>query len=361
MADDARENLNKPALQEPTSGELNAVLRESRFIFFTMVLFSALNGVFSALAFTFDDIQTATILAFSGLLLFLGVTAQMLAGLQPWLRLYYGICGLGIFLFLILRGGIEHMGLFGALAMAPGFVLVLGWRIGGAFLGSMLVLTGIVFVNDLYLSSSDAFPLLAELKFFISLAGLALISVGYGYSAETTFAQLVETNRRVSSLAYKDPLTDLPNRRAIEDLLAQRWEEFRRSGNTFAVLLCNIDNFKHINDQYGRDFGDGVLVRIASVLVRGVRSQDVVSRWGGDEFLVMLPGQTHFTGQRVAERIRRRVEEIQLVMLGEPVPVTLSIGVAAVEHALDARDIVSVADNGLYQAKNTGRNRVVMG
>lgn len=359
MADEAQDNAGKPV--EPTSGEVHALWQESRLVFFTTVLFSALSGIFSALAFTFDDMQTATVLAFTGLLVFMGVICQMLAGLKPWLRLYYGFCGLGAFFFLILRGGIEHMGLFGALAITPGFVLVLGWRTGGVFLGLMLVATGIIFINDIYLSEKSAFPLLAELKFFVSFAGLALMSVGYGYSAETTFAQLIETNRKVSSLAYKDPLTGLPNRRAIEDLLGQRWEEYRRSGNTFAVLLCNIDNFKHINDQYGRDFGDGVLVRLANVLIRGVRSQDVVSRWGGDEFLIMLPGQTHFTGQRVAERIRRRVEDIELVMLGQPVPVTLSIGVAAVENALDARDIVSVADSGLYQAKNTGKNRVVMG
>ncbi|MGD9662760.1 MAG: GGDEF domain-containing protein, partial [Porticoccaceae bacterium] len=268
-------------------------------------------------------------------------------------------CGLVIFTFLVLRGGHDHIALYGCLAMTPGFVAILGWRIATLFLGLLAVFTGIVFFADLYLFTDQAFPLLLEVKFFISFLGLGLFSLGHGYAWEKSFQQLLHTNRRVNALAYKDPLTVLPNRRLMEDLLVQRWEEYKRSGHVFAVLLCNIDDFKRLNDLYGRDFCDGVLVRIANVLAKSLRSQDVISRWSGDEFLVILPGQTQATALKVAERLRRRVEEIQLAIFNQPVAVSISVGVTGVEAALSAADIISMADAGLYQAKHRGKNRVM--
>src|SRR5690606_3587323 len=112
--------------------------------------------------------------------------------------------------------------------------------------------------------------------------------------------------------AYRDLLTDIPNRKAVEDLLEHRWDEYRRSGHRFSILICNIDDFRKINEQFGHNFGDGVLVRTALVLATGLRGQDVIARWGGDEFFVLLPGQTHETAEKVAQRLRSRVEEIQL-------------------------------------------------
>lgn len=348
----------------------NAVLAESaasdywrndRLVLFAMLLFAALIGAYSAVAFNFDDITAATVLAFAGLLTFLGVIAQMLFGLTTSVRLFYALCALAIYLFLILRGGAEHMGLFGPMAMVPGFVVVLGWRWGGVFLGLMNLITLVIFAGDFYFHPGDAFPQLMEVKFLVSFASLSLFSIACGYSWERSYRKLRADNLRVNNLAYKDALTDLPNRRAIEDLLVQRWEEYKRNGHDFAILRANIDNFRHINSLYGRDFGDGVLVRVANVLVRGLRSQDVISRWGGDDFLIFLPGQTQDTALRVAERIRRRVEDIELAMLREKIPVSISVGVAAVATALGPVDMVSVAEAGLFQAKNLGKNRVMLG
>jgi len=337
----------------------DVVWRNDRFVFFAMLLFAALSCLFSAVAFIFDDLPAATLLSFVGLLAFVGVIVQMLAGLNLWIRLFYGLCGLGIFIFIVLRGGHDNMALYGCLAMTPGFVAILGWRVATLFLGFLALFIATVFFADLYVVADQAFPLLLEVKFFISFAGLSLFCLGHGYAWESAFEQLLRTNRQINALAYKDPLTVLPNRRLMEDLLVQRWEEYKRSGHIFAVLLCNIDDFKRLNDLYGRDFCDGVLVRIANVLAKSVRSQDVISRWSGDEFLVILPGQTQGTALKVAERLRRRVEEIQLAIFNKPVVVSISIGVTDVEAALSATDIISVADAGLYQAKHRGKNRVM--
>lgn len=341
------------------SGEAKIVRRKARFVFFSMLLFATLSGLFSAVAFAFGDIQAATWLAMAGLFILAGVVWQMLVGLVRAVQIFYALCAAVIFCYIILRGGLEHMSLLGALALVPGFVVVLGWRLATAFLAFLGSLTAVVFWGDFYFDPTTGFPLVAEVKFFVSFAGLSIFCVLHGRCQEISIDELVATNRTVNALAYKDPLTGLPNRRAVEDILEKRWEEFKRTGHHFSVLLCNIDDFKSINDRYGHDFGDGVLLRLTNVLIRGVRSQDLISRWSGDEFLLVLPAQDQRAAIKVAERLLRRVAEIDLAMLNEPVQVTISIGVSCSSEALDCGDIVSIADSGLFQAKHTGKNKAV--
>ncbi|MFA5631627.1 MAG: GGDEF domain-containing protein [Porticoccaceae bacterium] len=360
MTDPSQAEGARPHVVEPSDGELNAEARESRFVFYAMLSFAGLTAIFSAFNFSLGQMQTASVLACVGMLVLVGVLAQILSGLRPWVRRYYGFCGLAPYIYLILRGDIEQMGLLGALVLVPGFPIVLRWRLGAAFLGPMLVFTGVVFIADWYLDPAQAFPTMAELKFIISFAGLAGLSLGVVYNFEMAFAQVVQSRRRIRELAYRDPLTDLPNRKAVEDLLDHRWDEFRRSGHKFAILICNLDNFREINEQFGRDFGDGVLVRVANVLTKGLRGQDVITRWSGDEFLIMLPGQSLLSAEKVAQRLCRRIEDIQLAMFGVPVPVTASIGVAAVEGAPNQQDMMRQLKTGLARAKSRGKNRVAM-
>lgn len=343
------------------SGEAKIVRRQARFVFFSMLLFATLSGVFSAVAFTFQDIQAATWLAIAGLFILAGVVWQMLVGLSAPVRIFYALCAATIFCYIVSRGGLEHMSMLGALALVPGFVVVLKWRLATLFLSVLGLVTATIFWWDYYVIPSAAFPLLAEVKFFVSFVGLSVFCVLYGRCQETSINELIATNQRVNALAYKDPLTGLPNRRAVEDILEKRWEEFRRTGHYYSVLLCNIDNFKSINDRYGHDFGDGVLLRLTNVLIRGVRSQDLISRWSGDEFLLVLPAQDQSSAIKVAERLLRRVSDIELTMLNEQVRVTVSIGVSCSSEALDGGDVVAIADSGLFQAKHTGKNKAVAG
>lgn len=335
--------------------------RQAWLVFLAMVLCTLVIAIFAAIAFSFGDTQAATILAGTAILVMLGLIVQMLLGLNQLLRLYYGLCGAGLFLYVVLRGGQDISDLAGVLAMVPGFVVVLGWRLAAVFLGTLLAATATVFVSDSYMVPADALSLLVELKFFVAFAGLALFSLGVGHAVDTSQRELLADYQRVSMLAYKDAMTGLANRRASEDLLVYRWEEFKRGGPGFAVLLCNIDDFKKFNQLFGRDFGDGVIIRIANVLVHSLRNQDVISRWGGDEFLVLLPGASQKTALQVAERIRRRVDGVELSMGGERVPVSVSIGVAAVDLVLGPSDLLNIANAGVFQAKQLGKNRVVPG
>lgn len=164
---------------------------------------------------------------------------------------------------------------------------------------------------------------------------------------------------RAEQLAWQDPLTGLNNRRAFHDKTLPIWNISLRHRHRLAVVLMDIDCFKRINDAYGHTYGDEVLVATADVLTATVREQDVIARWGGEEFILLLPETDVHEAAALAERLRLAIAAIRLDHAGEPVQVTASFGVAEREahhHSLDA--LISSADKCLYQSKAMGRNRV---
>lgn len=186
--------------------------------------------------------------------------------------------------------------------------------------------------------------------------------------------QLQEANAALEGLARRDTLTGLPNRRSAEEQLAQALARQRRSGSPLCVALLDIDRFKAVNDTHGHGAGDAVLRAVAQTLAVALRQSDVVARWGGEEFLLLMPDTGLAGAQTVCEKLRSVVAQ-RVVPLppgpdGEPaVPdrltVTLSIGVAGLPGdraggALAADALVAAADRALYAAKEGGRNRVVV-
>ncbi|MDZ5459331.1 sensor domain-containing diguanylate cyclase [Azohydromonas lata] len=174
---------------------------------------------------------------------------------------------------------------------------------------------------------------------------------------------LERANDELLALAEHDALTGLVNRRKLQALLAAEALRARRHGDDFCVLLGDIDHFKHINDNFGHEAGDAVLRLVAHTLASQVRGVDTVCRWGGEEFVVLLP-QTHLEeAMQCAERLRRCVEA--LYDEGDsPLPrrVTLSLGVAAYPRHGDVQTpLLAAADKALYEAKHGGRNQVRAG
>jgi diguanylate cyclase (GGDEF)-like protein len=154
-----------------------------------------------------------------------------------------------------------------------------------------------------------------------------------------------------------DALTGLPNRRAIEDTLKRMVAQSSRTVMPLAALMCDLDHFKQINDEFGHGSGDDVLAAFGSVLVNTLRSGDFAGRYGGEEFLVLLPATGADGALEIAERVRRAVSEIRVPAVTHRV--TLSIGLAVIpDHAIDADSLERAADRALYAAKNAGRDRV---
>lgn len=163
------------------------------------------------------------------------------------------------------------------------------------------------------------------------------------------------------NLALQDELTGLHNRRSIQRLLDQQLAMLARGRRPLAVLLIDVDHFKRINDTHGHLSGDLALREIGACLLARLRSQDLVGRWGGEEFIALLPDTGIAGARKLAEQLRRAVEQLQVVSLvGKQMPLTVSIGLHACVPADDAsrEELIAAADKALYQAKQNGRNRV---
>ncbi|TPI71830.1 diguanylate cyclase [Mesorhizobium sp. B2-8-9] len=178
-------------------------------------------------------------------------------------------------------------------------------------------------------------------------------------------AELAKANDRLELLAKTDPLTGIANRRWMTETLDHLWGNDKRCLDGAAMLMCDIDHFKKLNDHLGHSEGDRCLVEVANIIQDNIRrDRDCVARYGGEEFLVLLPGVTEEEAVSVAERVRRSIEAAALPNPGSRVSrsVTLSIGVAVqtADEAISPEQLQRQADAALYLAKQSGRNRVLL-
>ena len=168
-------------------------------------------------------------------------------------------------------------------------------------------------------------------------------------------------HKRLLQEALTDPLTQLPNRRHGLDFLASEWAFAQSNALPMACLLLDIDHFKRINDTYGHAAGDAVLRQLAELLKRASRAEDLVFRYGGEEFAAVLPNATARAAVQIAERIRSVVEKYSFLWEGQTIPVTLSIGVASLHgDEMDSQALIQASDAALFEAKRNGRNRVAV-
>jgi diguanylate cyclase (GGDEF)-like protein len=163
---------------------------------------------------------------------------------------------------------------------------------------------------------------------------------------------------RMKQLAYVDGLTGIFNRRYFEMRIAEELERASRFLGRMSVIMVDIDHFKRLNDEFGHLLGDEVLRGVSNVLKQQLRKVDMVCRYGGEEFAIVVPETTGANALVVAEKLRRHIETYPFP--GVPRPVTISCGVADYPMHGGTRDeVVAAADGALYQAKQAGRNRVV--
>ncbi|WP_306397673.1 sensor domain-containing diguanylate cyclase [Telluria beijingensis] len=164
----------------------------------------------------------------------------------------------------------------------------------------------------------------------------------------------------LEQLATRDGLTGLANRRCFDDTLHAEWNRALRQMQPLSLLMVDVDNFKAYNDAHGHLGGDECLKRVARAVASEMRANDLVARYGGEEFAVILPNQSLKGAAIVAERIRCRVEQLQLPCRFAAGHVTVSIGAATAIAGQDnhASQLVAIADAALYRAKHLGRNRI---
>ncbi|MEM1402160.1 MAG: sensor domain-containing diguanylate cyclase [Pseudomonadota bacterium] len=183
----------------------------------------------------------------------------------------------------------------------------------------------------------------------LTAVALVLLLAAMGFYLALVYKRNVERSTEI------DPLSGLPNRKHVQ----RRFEQLRRNHQSLCAIMVDLDHFKDINDTHGHGVGDQVIRKVAIVLKKELRERDVIGRWGGEEFLMLIPAGTMELGKNIAERARQALRDLHIDGADGDVEVSASFGVAfgsAAAHSLS--DLLSAADTALYEAKRSGRNQV---
>ena len=230
-----------------------------------------------------------------------------------------------------------------------------------------MVTAGVYILGVSYLTASGAvdlnFELLTGLAFAALLAGVLLIGAEFQGMRDG----LLERNRglrdameRLQDMALKDDLTGLHNRRSVMELLGRQKALADRGAQTFTLCYCDLDHFKAVNDRYGHAVGDVALKQFAELASAVVRNVDYVARFGGEEYLLVLVDADAETALQVADRLADHTRQMWIPGTDKAFKMTVSVGIASYQVGERVQDLVSRADEALYQAKRNGRDRVVL-
>jgi len=252
------------------------------------------------------------------------------------------------------------------------FFLILGGLLGSLFLSARA--TAIVFVVTFIglLLLPTFVPVFSTsnhanaLFFILAVGGLVVMAATlrqrYLDQLDWRTQQLVESEARLRELSIRDPLTGLFNRRYLEEMLALELIRAVRKQYPIGIIMADIDHFKRFNDTHGHAVGDAVLVQVGKLLRTHVRSSDVTCRYGGEEFIFILPEASREITQTRAEQMREDASQLHVQYEGQTLEaVTLSLGVAVFpDHGSTIDALLGAADTALYRAKHEGRDRVVV-
>jgi diguanylate cyclase (GGDEF)-like protein len=189
----------------------------------------------------------------------------------------------------------------------------------------------------------------------ISKLVVILMDITYQKQAKKELKLL---NLRLEHEATHDPLTGAPNRRAILDRLSKELVRAKRRNTKLSIGLCDIDHFKHVNDKYGHQAGDDVLCSFVKAIQNTLRPYDLVGRYGGEEFLLVIPDSIGSGEEGIYERVRATIAEHKMVTRSGEVSITISIGIASSRGDETADVMIATADAALYRAKENGRNQL---
>lgn len=283
-------------------------------------------------------------------------------GLPLWITVGLLNCALvNNIYFRDLRGGVEALATFGA-GIALWAALAGGIRIdpSTSWLTTFLAIAALTLYMAMTARAAftrntklrDARERLQHSEHTVHIANLAL-------QKQITQINILQT--QLSEQANRDPLTGLYNRRYLDSTLERELVRCKREGQPMSLLLIDIDHFKRINDTYGHQAGDTVIREVAAALSKQARAGDVVCRYGGEEFLMLLPGMPQDTARERAEQWRASLGAA-IIRFGEfEIQASMSIGVATYPgHGISAEELIRNADRALYCAKSEGRDRVVV-
>jgi len=268
-------------------------------------------------------------------------------------------CLMILVLALLVTGGADNTGPLWIYIVAPVTMFFAGFVRGVLALIAFVVVCVMLFFvyDDSLLLTSYSYTFKTRLLY--SFITVGFLSAFYEYSRERSYRTTLKLSEQFERMAHHDHLTQLMNRRGIQTVLESEYSRTQRSNRCFCIAIADIDHFKHINDSLGHEKGDEVLVAISSIFKHRIRKQDFLARWGGEEFMFVLPDTNIDQANKVLTSLRQTLSANPLKIGGKELLVTSSFGVCEVTQKNNVSDAIRGADKALYTAKERGRDRVV--
>lgn len=317
-------------------------------------------SIFTVMAYWRGDTALGHVLAFyavmvSGFSIYVERGGKLL--LAQW---WAGASIVSFYFYLLLTGAYHGTGYLWCFVFYPIPYFIFGARIG-AMVNALMI--GGAAVSLLWPDAAWLvvdYPMDIRTRFLAGSVALTFLTYIHASDREAAEHEILRLTARVQKLARTDELTQLLNRRAAKEYFVQKLSEIKRYGGQFGLMILDIDNFKRINDTFGHDVGDRVLMEIAAILRRSMRSSDLVARWGGEEIVIMMPSADSSTVRETAEKIRKIIASQPMQVCSEPLSISVSIGATVVTASDTQESALKRADDALYEAKRSGKNRVIV-
>lgn len=269
------------------------------------------------------------------------------------------LCLISLMLYLVIFGGVAGTGPLWIYVLPPVAMFFAGVFYGVITVGLFIGLCAMVlfYPEDALLVASYSTEF--KIRLLLSFATVTFLSAFYEHSRQTSFTIIRDISEKFERQALFDALTNLPNRRGIQKFIEHETSRAKRQQEKLTIILCDIDRFKQVNDHYGHDGGDIALNHVARLFKQSIREQDAVARWGGEEFLFVLPATSEQNAVLLAEKVRETLAATPVQLAETQFTVTASFGVAEIDPAVGLNTALSLADKALYLAKEKGRNKVL--
>ncbi len=334
------------------------------FLSFSLVAQEIIAVLFAFYSYQQGDMSTATFyLAVAGLLL-VGLGIHSIFDRPQLARALLAFLLIGSFFYLLVAtsdNSTDSSTLMWCLTIIPVLVGTFGYRYSIIILSSVFSVAVWLLYGTPQIMTPPDYTDVSIVRFLSAYIVLSLFAIAMDISHSRSLNKYKDLSLRVDQIAHQDQLTQLPNRHDMERRLEKKYQQYRLINQPFSILLADLDNFKFINDRYGHDVGDDVLHAIGILLGEPLRGEDVVARWGGNEFLILLPTANAEAAVNIAERLRAQAGKLTMEAQGDTLRISLSVGVASIDKCTGIDDLISTAENGLYQAKHMGRDMVVVG
>ncbi|WP_422379601.1 GGDEF domain-containing protein [Marinicellulosiphila megalodicopiae] len=261
--------------------------------------------------------------------------------------------------YLIQTGGVDNTGPLWVYIIPPIALFFGGIQKGLINLGLFgLVIATLLFYPDDFLLSTH-YSNTFKLRFIYSLLTVTALFTVYEFIREKSYTELEVLSQQFEFQAKRDMLSGLHNRRGMMESLEYEYKRSKRTQSNITLIMCDLDKFKSINDQFGHEKGDEVIKTVSRLFQLNLRELDTIARWGGEEFLILLPMTDKEKGIIIAEKLRDIIQRHVFTYNDKTFNTTVSMGLYQINTTDSINDAISAADNNLYKAKALGRNQCI--